>query len=175
MTNPHTKKPIINKPSTVKAVDGHGLSMKDYYFDRSTNNFELKSNPPEHVSSSELKIGSPEHRRLNPSLYKSGYVDWWERDDKLKEKVNSLTTSDLVNKTAKTKQETADIRKTVNDKIPIPTVKYFPPRNPKQEVREAAIEKLRVFAFAPRPNLDENKGIGFLMKTIAEKKPEEEI
>ena len=165
----------INKPSAVKAVDGHGLSMKDYYFDKSTNNFERRDSPPPHVSSSELKIGSPEHRRLNPSLYKSGYVDWWERDDKLKEKVNSLTTSDLVNKTAKTKQETADIRKTVNDKIPIPTVKYFPPRNPKQEVREAAIEKLRVFAFAPRPNLDENKGIGFLMKTIAEKKPEEKI
>ena len=56
----------INKPSAVKAVDGHGLSMKDYYFDKSTNNFERRDSPPPHVSSSELKVGSPAHRAKFP-------------------------------------------------------------------------------------------------------------
>ena len=63
------------KPSTVsKAVDGHGLSMKDYYLDNSTNNFERRDNPPEHISSSDLKVGSAAHKQKNPQLYGYRYV-----------------------------------------------------------------------------------------------------
>ena len=58
-------------------------------------------------------------------------------------------------------------------KIPIPTVNYSLLRNSAADKAKAAIEKLRVFAFTPRPN-DVVKGIGSLMKTIAVK-PEEEI
>ena len=47
-----------------------------------------------HVSSSDLKAGSPAHKLKHPERYKSGYVDWWERDDKLKEKVKQTRMSD---------------------------------------------------------------------------------
>ena len=68
------------KPSTVsKAVDGHGLSMKDYYLDNSTNNFERRDNPPEHISSSEKKIGSREHKFKNPEKYVSTYTSSLEQ------------------------------------------------------------------------------------------------
>ena len=68
------------KPSTVsKALDGHGLSMKDYYLDNSTNNFERRDNPPEHISSSDLKVGSPEHKQKNPHLYGHRYVSKTEQ------------------------------------------------------------------------------------------------
>ena len=33
------------------------------------------------------KVGSPEHKHKFPDRYKSGYVDWWNRDKK--EKINN--------------------------------------------------------------------------------------
>ena len=63
----------------MKAVDGHGLSMKDYYFDRSTDNFERRDSPPEHVSSSEKKIGSREHKLKFPEKYVSTYTSSLEQ------------------------------------------------------------------------------------------------
>jgi len=52
---------------------------RDFYYDPSTQNMELVSNPPEHISSSELKAGTPAHKLKHPELYKAGYVDWWDR------------------------------------------------------------------------------------------------
>ena len=77
-----------------KAVDGLGNSGRSYYYDPSTQNMELISNPPEHISSSELKVGTPAHKLRYPQRYKSGYVDWWDRDDKLKEKIMQTRVSD---------------------------------------------------------------------------------
>ena len=85
------------KPSTVKpkAVDGLGLSMKDYYWDVSTQQFERRDNPPEHISSS-VKVGSPAHKQKFPDRYKSGYVDWWNRDKK--EKINNDVLKEIISK-----------------------------------------------------------------------------
>ena len=60
-------------------------------------------------------------------------------------------------------------------KIPIPTIinHSLLRKSVADKNKAAALEKLRVFAFTPRPN-DVVKGIGSLMKTIAVK-PEEEI
>ena len=62
-------------------------------------------------------------------------------------------------------------------KIPIPTIinHSLLRKSVADKNKVAALEKLRVFAFTPRPNLDANKGLGSLMKTIAAKKPEEEV
>ena len=69
------------KPSTVKpkAVDGLGLSMKDYYWDVSTQQFERRDNPPEHISSSDQKVGSPLHRKKYPERYGYHYTSKLEQ------------------------------------------------------------------------------------------------
>ena len=54
--------------------------------------------------------------------------------------------------------------------IPIPTVNYSLLRNPKQEARDAAIEKLRVHAFTrSETDRDKNLGIGSLANTTGRK------
>ena len=63
--------------------DGLGNNVRDYYYDPSSQQIELATNPPEHISSSE-KVGSPAHKQKFPDRYKSGYVDWWNRDKKEK-------------------------------------------------------------------------------------------
>ncbi len=62
-----------------KATDS--LTMKDYYFDVSSNQFERRDNPPPHVSNSERepKIHSAAYRRKYPDRYKKGYVAWYDR------------------------------------------------------------------------------------------------
>ena len=52
--------------------------------------------------------------------------------------------------------------------IPIPTINYSLLRDPKQEARDAAIEKLRVHAFT-KSESDEDKGIGSLANTTGRK------
>ena len=55
-------------------------------------------------------------------------------------------------------------------KIPIPTINYSLLRDPKQEARDAAIEKLRVHAFTrSETDRDKNLGIGSLANTTGRK------
>ena len=63
-----------------KATDS--LTMKDYYFDVSSNQFERRDNPPPHVSNSERepKIHSAAYRHKFPDRYKKGYVKWYDRN-----------------------------------------------------------------------------------------------
>ena len=73
---------MIRKP----VKDGLGNNVRDYYYDPSSQQIELISAPPEHISSSE-KVGSSAHKQKFPDRYKVGYVDWWNRDKK--EKINN--------------------------------------------------------------------------------------
>ena len=175
--------------------DGLGNNVRDYIFNPAENRFEHK-NDLVHVSSSE-KVGSPEHKHKFPGRYKVGYVDWWNRDKK--EKINNeplvkqfrnddpstyLTNVDqqkgmLLATIEDAKKQKLKPRKKINAyadvKISIPTVNYSLLRNSAADkAKAAALEQVRVFAFTPSPN-DAVKGIGSLMKTIASKKPEEEI
>ena len=75
-----------------KAVKG-----SDFYYNPSTNEMELQSDPsPLHVSNSEKepKLHSPSYRRKYSERYSSGYVEWYDRVDKLKEKVKQTRMSD---------------------------------------------------------------------------------
>ena len=54
-------------------------------------------------------------------------------------------------------------------KIPIPTIDDSLLRDPGQNDREATLEKMRVYAFTPRPNPDEAKGIGSFRNKIGRK------
>ena len=58
------------------------------------------------------------------------------------------------------------INKYAEVKIPIPVIDHALLRKPKHEVRDAALEKLRVYAFTPREDPDESRGIGSFKKTI---------
>ena len=161
-----TNKPI-KKPSTVKAVDGLGLSMKDYYYDVSTSNFERRDSPPPHVSSSEPKVGSPEHRKKNPQLYGYHYTS------KLEQAAFPIPGTAPSEKRDHSKHFVKTPKTEV--KVAMPVIHYSLLRNSAADkAKAAALEQVRVFAFTPSPN-DAVKGIGSLMKTIASKKPEEEI
>jgi len=70
---PHVK---LNSAGTKLQAAPKG---RDFYYNPSTNEMELVTNPSSHVSSSELKVGSPAHKLKHPERYKSGYVDWWNR------------------------------------------------------------------------------------------------
>ena len=157
------------KPSTVKpkAVDGLGLSMKDYYYDVSTSNFERRDSPPPHVSSSEPKVGSPEHRKKNPQLYGYHYTS------KLEQAAFPIPGTAPSEKRDHSKHFVKTPKTEV--KVAMPVIHYSLLRNSAADkAKAAALEQVRVFAFTPSPN-DAVKGIGSLMKTIASKKPEEEI
>ena len=164
MEKPHTKKPLINKTSAVKKA-ADGLSMKDYYYDVSTSNFERRDSPPPHVSSSEPKVGSPEHRKKNPQLYGYHYTS------KLEQAAFPIPGTAPSEKRDHSKHFVKTPKTEV--KVAMPVIHYSLLRNSAADKAKAALEKLRVFAFTPRPN-DVVKGIGSLMKTIAVK-PEEEI
>ena len=157
------------KPSTVKpkAVDGLGHRGRDYYYDPSSQQMELISNPPEHISSSDQKVGTPLHRKKYPERYGYHYTS------KLEQAAFPIPGTAPSEKIDHSKHFVKTPKTEV--KVAMPVIHYSLLRNSAADKAKAAIEKLRVFAFAPRPNLDENKGIGFLMKTIASKKPEEEI
>ena len=58
------------------------------------------------------------------------------------------------------------INKYAEVKIPIPVIDHALLRKPKHEVRDAALEKLRVYALTPREDPDESRGIGSFKKTI---------
>jgi len=171
--------------------DGLGNNVRDYYYDPSSQQMELKSNPPEHISSSE-KVGSPAHKQKFPDRYKSGYVDWWNRDKK--EKINNeplvkqfrsddpstyLSNPEqqkgmLIASIEDAKKAKLKPRKKINEyaniDIPIPTVNYSLLRDPKQKARDAAIEKLRVHAFTrSETDRDKNLGIGSLANTTGRK------
>jgi len=155
------------KPSTVsKAVDGHGLSMKDYYLDNSTNNFERRDNPPEHISSSDQKVGSPLHRKKYPERYGYHYTS------KLEQAAFPIPGTAPSEKRDHSKHFVKTPKTEV--KVAMPVIHYSLLRNSAADkAKAAALEQVRVFAFTPSPN-DAVKGIGSLMKTIAVK-PEEEI
>ena len=159
-------KPLINKTSAVKKA-ADGLSMKDYYWDVSTQQFERRDNPPEHISSSDQKVGSPLHRKKYPERYGYHYTSKLEQaafpipgtapSEKRDHSKHFVKTPKTEVKVAMPVIDHSLLRKSVADKNQV-----------------AALEKLRVFAFTPRPN-DVVKGIGSLMKMIAAKKPEKEI
>ena len=181
---------MIRKP----AKDGLGNNVRDYIFNPAENKFEHKDDLV-HVSSYDMKskepkLGSPEHKQKFLGRYKSGYVDWWNRDKK--EKINNeplvrqfrnddpttyltdenqqkgmlLATLEAAKK-PKPKQP-KKINTYANIDIPIPTVNYSLLRDPKQEARDAAIEKLRVHAFT-KSESDRDKGIGSLANTTGRK------
>ena len=156
------------KPSTVsKAVDGHGLSMKDYYLDNSTNNFERRDNPPEHISSSDQKVGSPLHRKKYPERYGYHYTS------KLEQAAFPIPGTAPSEKRDHSKHFVKTPKTEV--KVAMPVIHYSLLRNSAADkAKAAALEQVRVFAFTPSPN-DAVKGIGSLMKAIAVKKPEEEV
>ena len=56
-----------------------GIRGRNIYYDPVSQQIELKSNPPEHVSSSDLKVGSPAHKQKNPQLYGYRYVSKLEQ------------------------------------------------------------------------------------------------
>ena len=136
------------------------------------------------------KVGSPEHKHKFPDRYKVGYVDWWNRDKK--EKINNeplvrqfrnddpstyLTNVDqqkgmLLATIEDAKKPKLKPRKKINAyadiKIPIRTINYSLLRDPKQKARDAAIEKLKVYAFT-KSESDEDKGIGSLANTTGRK------
>ena len=71
---------MIRKP----AKDGLGNNVRDHIYDPVDNGFVHKDELV-HVSSYDMKskepkLGSPEHKHKFPDRYKSGYVDWWNRD-----------------------------------------------------------------------------------------------
>ena len=66
----------LNPKITKRKAEPKG---RDFYYNPSTNEMELVSDPSPHVSSSELKAGTPAHKLKHPELYKAGYVDWWDR------------------------------------------------------------------------------------------------
>ena len=169
--------------------DGLGNNVRDYYYDPSSQQIELISAPPEHISSSE-KVGSPAHKQKFPDRYKSGYVDWWNRDKK--EKINNeplvkqFRNDDPSTYLSSPEQQKGMLLATIEDAkkhklkprkkintyadIKIPTVNYSLLRDPKQEARDAAIEKLRVHAFTrSETDRDKNLGIGSLANTTGRK------
>ncbi len=188
---------MIRKP----AKDGLGNNVRDYIFNPAENKFEHKDDLI-HESSQptlpgvnwnkqkDIKVGLPQHKHKFPDRYKSGYVDWWNRDKK--EKINNeplvrqfrnddpstyLTNVDqqkgmLLATIEDAKKPKPKPRKKINAyadiKIPIPTVNYSLLRDPKQGAREAAIEKLRVHAFT-KSESDRDKGIGSLANTTGRK------
>ena len=172
--------------------DGLGNNVRDYYYDPSSQQMELKSNPPEHISSSE-KVGSPAHKQKFPDRYKSGYVDWWNRDKK--EKINNeplvkqFRSDDPSTYLSNPEQQKGMLIATIEDAkkaklkprkkinayanidIPIPTVNYSLLRNSAADKAKAAeIEKLRVHAFTrSETDRDKNFGIGSLANTTGRK------
>ena len=72
---------MLEKYDGIKPQKKDSLTMKDYYFDVSSNQFERRDNPPPHVSNSERepKIHSAAYRRKYPDRYKKGYVAWYDR------------------------------------------------------------------------------------------------
>ncbi len=155
------------KPSTVKAVDGLGLSMKEYYWDVSTQQFERRDNPPEHISSSDQKVGSPLHRKKYPERYGYHYTS------KLEQAAFPIPGTAPSEKRDHSKHFVKTPKTEV--KVAMPVIHYSLLRNSAADkAKAAALEQVRVFAFTPSPN-DAVKGIGSLMKTIAAKKSEEEV
>ena len=184
--------PKIIKRKAVK--DGLGNNVRDYIFNPAENKFEHKDELV-HESSSDVKpkepkIGSVEHKHKFSDRYKSGYVDWWNRDKK--EKINNeplvkqFRNDDPSTYLSNPEQQKGMLLATIEDakkpklkprkkinayadiKIPIPTINYSLLRDPKQEARDAAIEKLRVHAFT-KSESDEDKGIGSLANTTGRK------
>ena len=183
-------KQMIRKP----VKDGLGNNVRDYIFNPAENRFEHKDELV-HESSYDVKpkeptLGSVEHKHKFPDRYKAGYVDWWNRDKK--EKINNeplvkqfrnddpstyLTDEKQQRgmllsmiEDAKPKVKAKKINAYADIKIPIPTVNYSLLRDPKQEARDAAIEKLRVHAFTKsETDKDKNLGIGSLANTTGRK------
>ena len=156
------------KPSTVKpkAVDGLGHRGRDYYYDPSSQQMELISNPPEHISSSDQKVGSPLHRKKYPERYGYHYTS------KLEQAAFPIPGTAPSEKRDHSKHFVKTPKTEV--KVAMPVIHYSLLRNSAADkAKAAALEQVRVFAFTPSPN-DAVKGIGSLMKTIAVK-PEEEI
>jgi len=154
---------MIRKP----VKDGLGNNVRDYYYDPSSQQMELISNPPEHISSSDQKVGSPLHRKKYPERYGYHYTS------KLEQAAFPIPGTAPSEKRDHSKHFVKTPKTEV--KVAMPVIHYSLLRNSAADkAKAAALEQVRVFAFTPSPN-DAVKGIGSLMKTIASKKPEEEI
>ena len=105
-----------------------GIRGRDIYYDPVSQQIELKSNPPEHVSSSDLKVGSPEHKKKNPQLYGYRYV--------------SKLSQALHPKLETAPEEIAAAKKIVNENGPVKYDKNGLPNKATPEQMGAAAESL---------------------------------
>ena len=146
---------MIRKP----VKDGLGNNVRDYYYDPSSQQIELVTNPPEHISSSE-KVGSPQHKHKFPDRYKVGYVDWWNRDKK--EKINKKP---LV-KQFRNEQYTKDTTSISADEI-----KYLKPKSLEIKKAPTYFPTNERIEETPPPNFEKPvdpdlfKGLGSLLTT----------
>ena len=183
---------MIRKP----LKDGLGKTVRGFMVNPVKNILEHEDDLV-HVSSYDMKpkepmLGSPEYKHKFPDRHKTGYVDWWNRDKK--EKINNeplvkqFRNDDPSTYLSDTEQQKGMLLATIEDakkqklkprkkinayadiEIPIPTVNYSLLRDPKQEARDAAIEKLRVHAFTrSETDRDKNLGIGSLANNTGRK------
>ena len=150
---------MIRKP----VKDGLGNNVRDYIFNPAENKFEHKDELVHESSQPTLpgvnwnkpkepRIGSVEHKHKFSDRYKSGYVDWWNRDKK--EKINNeplvkqFRNDDPSTYLSDPEQQKGMLLATIEDakkpklkprkkinayadiKIPIPTVNYSLLRDP---------------------------------------------
>ena len=142
---------------------------------------------PSYGTHQEPTVGTTLHRQKYPDRYKKGYIPWYERDKK--EKINKeplvkqfrnddpttyLTDENqqkgmLLATIEDAKPKPKKINKYAEVKIAIPVIDHSLLRNPKEDARKAAQEKLREYAFRKAPDPDAVKGIGSFRNTIGRK------
>ena len=182
---------MIRKP----VKDGLGNNVRDYIFNPAENKFEHKDELV-HVSSSDLKVGSPAHKQKFPERYGHKYTSALER---AAYPIPGTAPSEKINKEPLVKQFRSDspdtyltdvnqqralLLATIEDakpkpkktnpyaevKIAIPTINHSLLRNSvADKAKAAAIDKMRAYAFKQTPNPDAVKGIGSFANVIGRK------
>ena len=150
--------PKIIKRKAVK----DGIRGRDIYYDPVSQQIELKSNPPEHVSSSDLKVGSPEHKKKNPQLYGYRYV--------------SKLSQALHPKLGTAPEEIEAAKKIINEQYKDPTsisadeIKYLKPKSLEIKKAPTYFPTNERIAETPPPNFETPvdpllKGLGSFLVT----------
>ena len=238
MTIPHTKKPLINKASTVKAVDVFKKSKKWIDDPKKLEEFARSEDPnlrtnnelkdlkryqdstniyhPSYGTYKEHTVGTTAHRKKYPERYGGGYTSKLEQaaypkagtapseraaakklsdSDRRKihyQKLWGLNKEPLVKQFRNddpstyltdvnqqkgmliatledAKPKSKKINQYADVKIPIPVIDHALLRDPKHDARDAALKKLREYAFTPTPNPDAVRGIGSFKDTVGRK------
>ena len=166
----------LNPKTKRKVVDGLGRSVRQFHYNAAENILEheddLVHESSYDVKPKEPKLGSREHKLKFPERYVSTYTS------NLTQAAFPIpgTAPEEIAAAKKIVNENGPVKNGEPDKpkintfteIPIPTINYSLLRDPKQEARDAAIEKLRVHAFT-KSESDEDKGIGSLANTTGRK------